>query len=47
MFHAGKTCIIWENNKCTYEEVKMKNPLFFAPMMIAECWTGGHSQQII
>ena len=33
--------------KRTYEEVKMKNPLSFAPMMIAECRTGGHSQQII
>ena len=26
---------------------KMKNPLSFTPMMIAECRTGGHSQQII
>ena len=33
--------------KCTYEEVKMKNPLSFTPMMTAECRTGGHSQQII
>ena len=45
--HAGKTCIIWDNDKRTYEEVKMKNPLSFTPMMIAECRTGGHSQQII
>ena len=47
MFHEGKTCIIWDNDKRTYEEGKMKNPLSFAPMMIAECRTGGHSQQII
>ena len=33
--------------KRTYEEAKMKNPLSFTPMMIAECRTGGHSQQII
>ena len=36
-----------DNDKRTYEEVKMKNPLSFTPMMIAECRTGGHSQQII
>ena len=47
MVQAGKTCIIWENDKCTYEEAKMKNPLFFTLMMTAECRTGGHSQQII
>ena len=45
--HEGKTCIIWDNDKRIYEEVKMKNPLSFTPMMIAECRTGGHSQQII
>ena len=47
LVHAGKTCIIWDNDKRTYEEVKMKNPLSFTPMMIAEFRTGGHSQQII
>ena len=45
--YAGKTGVIWENDKRTYEEVKMKNPLSFTPMMTAECRTGGHSQQII
>ena len=47
LIQAGKTCIIWDNDKRTYEEVKMKNPLSFTPMMTAECRTGGHSQQII
>lgn len=47
LVQAGKACIIWDNDKRTYEEVKMKNPLSFALMMIAECRTGGHSQQII
>ncbi|MDY3098983.1 MAG: hypothetical protein SOW60_06050 [Bacteroidaceae bacterium] len=41
LVQAGKTCIIWDNDKCTYEEVKMKNPLSFTPMMTAECRTGG------
>ena len=44
---SRKTCIIWDNDKRTYEEVKMKNPLSFTLMMITECRTGGHSQQII
>ena len=47
LVQAGKNCIIWDNDKRTYEEVKMKNPLSFTLMMTAECRTGGHSQQII